>query len=62
MSKSTNFEAVDVDEGGSSSSRNEIIEGLNEDLAKECKAIIQYIVSSSTLKGAEYSDKAEQLK
>jgi bacterioferritin len=62
MSKSNNFEAADVGEGGSSSSRNEIIEGLNEDLAREYKAIIQYVVFSSTLKGAEYSDIAEQLK
>ncbi len=62
MSKSNNFEAADVDEEGSSSSRNEIIAGLNEDLAREYKAIVQYMVSSSTLKGAEYSDIAEQLK
>jgi bacterioferritin len=35
---------------------------LNEDLAREYKAIIQYVVFSSTLKGAEYGDIAEQLK
>lgn len=52
MSKSTNFDAADVDEEGSSSSRYEIIEGLNEDPAREYKAIVQYIVSSSTLNGA----------
>jgi bacterioferritin len=38
------------------------IRGLNEDLAREYKAIIQYVVFSSTLKGAEYGYIAEQLK
>ena len=59
MSKSSN--AADA-EGASASSKNEIIKGLNEDLAREYKAIIQYVVFSSTLKGAEYGDIAEQLK
>ena len=54
-------EAADA-EGVSASSKNEIIKGLNEDLAREYKAIIQYVVFSSTLKGAEYGDIAEQLK
>jgi bacterioferritin len=49
-------------EGASTSNKNEIIKGLNEDLAREYKAIIQYVVFSSTLKGAEYGDIAEQLK
>jgi bacterioferritin len=57
VSKRSNSEAAD-----SSSSKGEIIEGLNEDLAREYKAIIQYVVFSSTLKGAEYGDIAEQLK
>src|SRR5215471_6599641 len=59
MSKSS--EAADA-EGASSSSKDEIIKGLNEDLSREYKAIIQYVVFSQTLKGAEYSDIAEQLK
>jgi len=59
MSKSSG--AADA-EGASSSSKDEIIRGLNEDLAREYKAIIQYVVFSSTLKGAEYGDIAEQLK
>jgi bacterioferritin len=46
----------------SSSSKDEIIKGLNEDLAREYQAIIQYVVFSSTLKGAEYGDIAEELK
>src|SRR3954471_19558450 len=49
-------------ETASSFNREEIIKGLNEDLAREYKAIIQYVVFSSTLKGAEYGDIAEQLK
>jgi bacterioferritin len=49
-------------ETASSSNREEIIKGLNEDLAREYKAIIQYVVFSSTLKGAEYGDIAEELK
>jgi bacterioferritin len=61
MSKSRNFEAADVG-AASSSGKDEIIKGLNEDLAREYKAIIQYVVFSSTLKGAEYGDIAEQLK
>lgn len=59
MSKST--EAADA-EGASSSCKDEIIEGLNEDLAREYKAIIQDVVFNSTLKGAEYGGIAEQLK
>jgi bacterioferritin len=59
MSKSS--EAADA-EGASTSGKNEIIKGLNEDLSREYKAIIQYVVFSSTLKGAEYGDIAEQLK
>ena len=39
-----------------------IIDGLNEDLAREYQAIIQYVVFHSTLKGAEYGDIAEELK
>jgi bacterioferritin len=42
--------------------RQAIIDGLNEDLAREYQAIIQYVVFSSTLKGPEYGDIAEELK
>lgn len=63
MSKSNNSMSAAADaETVSSSNREEIIKGLNEDLAREYKAIIQYVVFSSTLKGAEYGDIAEQLK
>ncbi|MBN8417787.1 MAG: ferritin-like domain-containing protein [Verrucomicrobia bacterium] len=43
------------------SSRQEMIELLNEDLAREFQAIIAYVVYSQTLKGAEYSNIAEEL-
>jgi bacterioferritin len=63
MSKSNGSMSASADaEAASSSNREEIIKGLNEDLAREYKAIIQYVVFSSTLKGAEYGDIAEQLK
>lgn len=42
--------------------RKEIVAALNEDLAREYKAIIQYVVFSAALKGARYGDIAEQLK
>jgi bacterioferritin len=61
MSMSKGSQAADA-EGASPSSKDEIVKGLNEDLAREYKAIIQYVVFSSTLKGAEYQDIAEQLK
>jgi len=62
VSKSTNNSNAADAGAASSSSKDEIIRGLNEDLAREYKAIIQYVVFSSTLKGAEYGDIAEQLK
>src|SRR6476661_888699 len=61
MSKGQTSGAADA-AGSSSSSRDKIIQGLNEDIAREYKAIIQYVVFSSALKGAEYGDIADQLK
>src|SRR6188472_2143381 len=58
---SNNSTIADADEA-SASSKEELIRGLNDDLAREYKAIIQYVVFSSTLKGAEYGDIADQLK
>jgi bacterioferritin len=60
MSK-PNSEAADADKA-TQAARNEIVRGLNEDLAREYKAIIQYVVYSSALKGAKYNDIADQLK
>ena len=59
MSKSNESNAADAE---AASNKEGIIKVLNEDLAREYKAIIQYVVFSSTLKGAEYGDIAEQLK
>jgi bacterioferritin len=42
-------------------SREELVERLNEDLAREYQAIIAYIVYSQTLKGAEYMAIAKEL-
>ena len=57
----SNPDVADAEEA-SVSSKEELIRGLNEDLSREYKAIIQYVVFSSTLKGAEYGDIADQLK
>lgn len=53
--------AADAD-SATASARSAIIRGLNEDLAREYKAIIQYVVFSVALKGAQYTDIADQLK
>jgi bacterioferritin len=61
VSRSQNSQPADAGDAPESS-KEEIIRGLNEDLAREYKAIIQYVVFSSALKGAEYNEIAEQLK
>jgi bacterioferritin len=42
-------------------SRKEMVDLLNEDLAREYQAIIAYIVYSQTMKGPEYTDIAGEL-
>jgi len=42
--------------------RQQLIELLNEDLAREYQAVIAYVVYSQVLKGAEYMNIAEELK
>jgi len=42
--------------------RQQLIDALNEDLAREYQAIIAYVVYGSTLKGAEYQHIAGELK
>ena len=42
-------------------SRKEMIELLNEDLAREYQAIIAYVVYSQTIKGAKFTDIASEL-
>ncbi|MEO9319888.1 MAG: ferritin-like domain-containing protein [Nitrososphaera sp.] len=61
MSRNENSQPADAAKA-SPSEIQEIVRGLNEDLAREYKTIIQYVVFSNTLKGAEYGDIAEQLK
>ncbi len=41
--------------------RQELIERLNEDLAREYQAIIAYVIYSQVLKGAEYMSIADEL-
>ena len=41
--------------------RDELIAGLQEDLSREYKAIIQYVIYSQVLDGAEYMPIAEEL-
>ena len=41
--------------------REQLIEGLNEDLSREYQAIIAYVIYSQVLKGAEYMAIAKEL-
>jgi|HubBroStandDraft_2_1064218.scaffolds.fasta_scaffold01714_9 bacterioferritin len=45
----------------SSTSRDALIQGLNEDLAREYQAIIAYVTYSKVLKGAQYMNIAGEL-
>jgi bacterioferritin len=45
----------------SSASRDALIQGLNEDLAREYQAIIAYVTYSKVLKGAQYMNIAGEL-
>src|ERR1700757_4477693 len=47
--------------GGAEISRSQLIDLLNEDLAREYQAIIAYVVYSQVLKGAEYMSIASEL-
>ena len=62
MSNNVNLSSSNVGSNSSEPSKEDLIRGLNEDLAREYKAIIQYVVFSAKLKGAEYGDIADQLK
>jgi bacterioferritin len=52
---------ADEQKSGSQISREQLIELLNEDLAREYQAIIAYVVYSQTLRGAEYMAIAKEL-
>ncbi|MFY9822513.1 MAG: ferritin-like domain-containing protein [Thermoanaerobaculia bacterium] len=49
------------DKAAHKAARQELIEALNEDLAREYQAIIAYVVYSQVLKGAEYMAIAAEL-
>jgi len=49
------------DNGAPTLSRQQLVELLNEDLAREYQAVIAYVVYSQVLKGAEYMAIAEEL-
>ena len=46
---------------GESITRQQLIDALNEDLAREYQAIIAYVVYSQVLKGAQYMNIAQEL-
>jgi bacterioferritin len=48
-------------EAKASITREQLIQNLNEDLAREFQAVIAYVVYSQTLKGAEYMNIAGEL-
>ena len=50
-----------VDKVDKKKGRQELIDALNEDLAREFQAIIAYVVYSQVLKGAEYMAIAKEL-
>src|SRR5947209_7886799 len=47
--------------GGATISREQLINLLNEDLAREYQAIIAYVIYSQVLKGPQYMSIADQL-
>jgi bacterioferritin len=47
--------------GANGVTRDQLIQGLNEDLSREYQAIIAYVVYSQVLKGAQYMNIAEEL-
>ena|SRR6185437_2722048 len=62
MSNNVNSPSANIGSDSSNPTKEELIRGLNDDLSREYKAIIQYVVFSAKLKGAEYGDIADQLK
>lgn len=48
-------------QGGDTVTREQLIQGLQADLAREYKAIVQYVIFSQKLDGARYMNIADQL-
>jgi bacterioferritin len=58
----SNKNAKDSDSADSTSiTRKELVDALNEDLAREYQAIIAYVVYSQAIKGAAYMNIAQEL-
>jgi len=53
--------APGTDVSGKAITRKRLVKKLNEDLARECQAIIFYVVYSQVLKGSEYMSIAQEL-
>lgn len=51
----------DTPAAGANVTREQLVQGLQEDIAREYKAIIQYVIFSQKLDGAKYMDIADQL-
>jgi bacterioferritin len=60
-SNPTAADKLSVSDGAASLTRNQLIDLLNEDLAREYQAIIAYVVYSQGLKGAKYMTIADKL-
>lgn len=52
---------TDQSQGNGKVSREQLVQGLQEDLAREYKAIIQYVIFSQKLDQAKYMNIADQL-
>jgi bacterioferritin len=57
----TTIPTPEVEKNGNEISREEMIQLLNEDLAREYQAIIAYTVYSQVIKGAAYNNIAQEL-
>jgi bacterioferritin len=53
--------ATPADAPAKTVTREQLIQGLNEDLAREYQAIIAYVVYSQVMKGAQYMSIAQEL-
>lgn len=61
MAKTTNRTGARTAAGSAPATRAQLIAGLQSDIAREYKAIIQYVIFSQKLDGAKYMNIADQL-
>lgn len=52
---------TDNSSGGQAGGKQQLVQGLQDDLAREYKAVIQYVIFSQKLDKAQYMDIAEEL-